>query len=393
MNSKVLLIVLGVILLSFSLLVGGSFPYLLLFILTIILIYSYISIKNVEKKLIGVFWCDAKTITKGDEINLNYKLYNSSVLPIPYGEINMNMPSGLSLKDDRKKVFFIRPFEDLNINNLLKCDHRGVYEIGEMKVTVGDIFDINKGEILVKDSVPIVVYPKIYKISQFNLEAKESFGYKRSNQKLNEDYSSLKDIRKYQSGDSVKRIDWKTTSKRGELFVKHYDISVHLQVKIFMDFQLSKYERDNEGFIEEKVVECVISIINHTLLNKIKIDLITYGDKKIELSARDISRINDFLEILTRVKPKKDISLGEVILNESRGFSPGMTILVVTPKIDNRLLTSLITLKNSGYVVIVITVGVLGVERKSDNNMIMLEKSGIKLYKIDINDNLTYVLR
>ncbi|RKD33743.1 DUF58 domain-containing protein [Thermohalobacter berrensis] len=386
---KILLLLLVI----FALLVGGKFIYLLLFLVSAVYLYSLYTLKNCEDKIVGVFWGNDYQVEKGDKIKVDYKIYNSSIFPVPYIMIFPNISKRLDDKAREKEVYSLLPFEYLTIKKEFKCKHRGTYQVGELDAKIGDIFGIKNKNFKIKNDLVITVYPKVYKLDAFNIFGKEFYGKVSANEKFYEDYSSIKDIRKYQVGDSLKRVNWKVTAKKGELYVKNYDVSSDTQIQLFMDFQLDKYSNDTDGLIEEKLVECAISIIHFALYRDIDINFVTYTDQKISLNARNISRFNEFLELSTRIRPSKNINLGDILLNELRSVSLGSTIIIPTPEIDDNLVSSSLSLKKMGYIITFIVVRDFNKDKWVLENIKLIEKAGIRVYRVDIEDDLNLVLR
>lgn len=393
MNKRVVLNGLLVLLLIlFALFVGGNFPYLLLFIAILIYSYSYFTNKKIKKDLVAVFWADNNLVEKGDTVEINYKVYNSSILPLVYAEVNDNLPTRLNSEHRSTSVHFMTPFDTVNINRKIKCQHRGVYDVGSVEITTGDIFGLSDHKFFVEDEVHLTVYPKVYNLENFDISGSESFGSVPTTQKYNEDYSSIKNIRKYQLGDSLKRVNWKVTARKGQLFVKNYDVSTNVEIQLFMDFQSDKYLNDTEGFIEEKIAECAVSIIRYALYRKVSTNFVTYTDKKVELRGKDIVSFKKFLELFARIQPTNNISLGNIIVNESRTFSPVTTVIIITPEMDDELMSSVLTLKQRGYNIMLILVNDFINNKTMEDKLYILEKSGVDIYKVDLEDDIRYVL-
>lgn len=389
MNKKIVMIIVGVVLLISSLLIGDKFIYFMFFIYANVFLYSFITVKNNHKSLTGIYWIDKPVVEKGDEVNVTYKVYNEKIFPIPYLEIKDEVPAGLHKEGRIGGVHFLSPYECIKITKKLKCNRRGNYELGNLQVQIGDIFGFITRKAIVKDSIHLTVYPKVRPIEKFAITGRESFGKLSSTQKYNEDYSSIKDIRKYQPGDSMKRINWKVSAKKGELHVKNYDYSSKVNIQVYLDFQLDKYYHDKEALVEEKAVECCVSIINHALKQSIDTTLITYTDKKIKLHGKDIERFHDFLELATDIKPKSKVNTGDLISNEGKLLSLESTIIVITPLIDPKMYTSLLLLNKRGYALIVIQIGSGGTSWELES----LKKQGVKTYKIKVDDDINLALR
>jgi len=393
MNKRARLIFLLIILTIFALLIGGSFPYFLLFIFISIIIFTMMSIKKVEGDLLGVYWSSSDVIQKGERITVDYKIYNSGFLPLSYLEIKDGIPEKLSNDGGEESVYFMLPFDAICFTREIECNRRGLYQLGSIKVITGDIFGMIRKEFFVKDNLPLIVYPKVYSLDRFNIFGKEFFGSVSTTQKFYEDYSSIKDIRKYEVGDSIKRINWKVSARMGDLYVKNYDISANVEIQLFMDFQLEKYREDLNGDIEEKIVECAISIINMSLYRNIDIDFVTYTDRKVQLHGKNPGKFKEFLETMVRISPVKNVNLGDVIINESRILSLGTTIIIITPEIDKKIASSIITLKKTGYSIITIIVSDFQHNKHLSEEIILLEKMDIRVYKIGLQDNISQVLR
>lgn len=394
MNKRItILAIIFASLLLIALFVGGKFPYLLFFLPLVVYGYSYYSMKKVREGLAGVFWCDKAMVEKGDEVDISYKIYNSSIFPLAFAEITDGVPESLNNQPKQQKIYFMLPFESINITRQIKCEHRGIFDIGTVNVVTGDIFGISKKNYLVKDSIELMVYPKVYKLDCFDILGKEFFGSIPTSQKFYEDYSSIKDIRKYRIGDSLKRVNWKVTARKGEMFVKNYDISTNAEIQLFIDFQIDKYSSDTNGYIEEKIIECAVSIIEYALYRKVSTNFVAYTEEKVQLLGKDIDMFNKFLELMVRIKPKKNISLGDILVNESRAFSPGTSVIVVTPNIDKKLISTVLRLKRRGYSIILVLVNDFDRNKAALKGVELLEKSGTRLYKVDLKDSINNVLR
>ncbi len=349
--------------------------------------------KKISQNLIGFFTLDSNLVEKGDTVQINYKLYNSGLFPLPFMIIVDGISSRLSSNGGEKSVHYLKSSDSIIISRTIRCEHRGYYQLGNIKVITGDVFGITKKEIQVRDDLFLTVYPKVYLLKNLNIYGKEFFGNKLANLKYYEDYSSVKNLRKYQRGDSIKKIHWKATARKGEFLVKNYDIAANIQLMIYMDFQQSKYSLDKDELIEEKVVECVISIVYYSLINNINFELETYADEKIQLLGKDISMFKEFLELMSRIRPVRNINIGNVILDESKILSRGTTIIIVTPEIDSHTLFAILILKSKEYSLIVIVVSNFKFKKTLEKHINLLKKAEIRIYKIDIEDNIIDVMR
>lgn len=394
MNNKLYFYGLLVIFGGCAVLVGGKFFYLLFFINLISIMYSKFTCRKIEKNLFCMYRVYGENVMRGDTIGIRYGVYNESMWPVAYIELDDGIPwRVLSNGEQRDKVFSIPPYEGVYIEKTIKCMRRGIYQLGKLNIVIGDILGIVKKEFVVKDEVSLIVYPRIYKLENFSAIGRDFFGSVSTNLIHYEDYSSIKEVRKYNYGDSFKRVDWKTTAKKGELYVKQYDVSVNVQLRIYMDFDLNKYIEDKEGFLEERVVESAVSIMNYCLYKGIYTEMVTFTDRKIQIVGRNMENINEVLDILARIKPKKNINLEGIISTDFKTMSLETTIIIVTPYINKDFLPELLLLKNRGVNVKVILVNDFSNNKEANNCFIAADKLRINIIKLDMNEDISYALR
>lgn len=377
-----------------ALIVGGQFLYFMLFLALLVLGYSYLSVRSVGKNLVGLFWLSKFKVVRDDTVNIDVKLYDSSLFPISYIEVDYNISKKLTRNKISEDILNIKPFESIKLYKEVICNRRGVYNLGNIKVKIVDVFGLVNKTVSINDSVTLTVYPKIYELSSFKITEKESYGNIKSNTGYEEDYSSIKDIRKYKFGDSPKRINWKVSAKRGKLYIRNYEIYNNLKVKIYLDFDKDKYMYDKDGDIEEKIVECAISIINYLLKRNIQVELITYTDSRINMYGKNTNSLADFLELVTTIRPVNNTCLKDVIDIEKNFLLLSDTIIMITPIVDEQIVSSVVSLKKRNHSISLINVyDFMKIDPRYINNIETLEKLGIQTFKLGISDEIDRVLR
>ncbi|WP_130807539.1 DUF58 domain-containing protein [Senegalia massiliensis] len=390
MRRKILIYILLLILFIFAIFVGGKFPYLLLFLVMIILIYSNFSIYKNKKNLEGVFWTNKDKFIRGETIEIEYKIYNGGLFPIPYVQLDQNLHKNLIEQKDNTRVYFIKSFDYIKFKKKFKANHRGVYDLGSLNITLEDVFEISKANITIKDPLKITVFPKIYNIKDINLLGKEFFGSDKTNEKHNEDYSNIKNLREYNSGDSIKRIHWKTSARKGEFFVKNYNTSSNLNIKLFLDFQIDKFSHDDK-FLEERLVELTSSIIYFTLTKGIETEFITYSNEKINLKLNNVSLFNHYLNSIISIFPKNNRRISNIISEEINTTSIGTTVIIVTVDIDENMIETIFNIRKKG---INITVFIIkDIYSKIDEEKISnLRTLKVVVYKLFNGENIEKIL-
>jgi uncharacterized protein (DUF58 family) len=190
-------------------------------------LWSYWSLKGVtcERSL------TESRVFPDEYLELKLKVTNRKLLPLPWIEVNDQVPSGfieglVSARDARPGFETISQstsilwYSAVTWKYRLQCKRRGYYPLGPLSVTSGDIFGLyprTAGE-LTQDY--IIVYPRVYSVSHLSIPSLYPLGDVKSDNRIFEDPSRTIGIRDYLPGDSLRRIHWKASARQQQLQVK-----------------------------------------------------------------------------------------------------------------------------------------------------------------------------
>jgi len=247
-----------------------------------------------------------------------------------------------------------------------------------------------------QSAVDLIVYPRLIKVDKMDLPSNRQMGTMPSLNRSLEDFSSILDLRKYNYGDSLKKVHWKMTAKKGELYVKNYEFKANTGLWIFLDMQNLNYSKDIEGYTEECAVEASLAVAYYGLRNSMEVNLICYGENRIRLEGNEVSKIDTFIKSTLDIAPRGNIHIGEILKSEGKFVPWGSTIITVTPRIDSGVYSAYHSLIKLGYKGTVIKVGN---EQYEDISEIQFEKncdvlavSGVKVFEIKDSNEIKSVL-
>ena len=146
---------------------GGNLPYSIFygFLCTLIfsLVYLLATIRNVAVDI----KFNRNIFTTFEDTEVITVVKNYGILPIPYIEINNKVFYELD-KDYKGLVLSLGIDENRRLGVKVKFFTRGIYNFGEIKLQIRDIFSLfNFGKNIKKENI-IKVYPKIYSLEKFN---------------------------------------------------------------------------------------------------------------------------------------------------------------------------------------------------------------------------------
>jgi uncharacterized protein (DUF58 family) len=184
----------------------------------------------------------------GDEIALTLTVENRKLLPLPWLEVEDEVPEeGLAIRGGHLETS-AKPLRMILVNSLalwavqrvtrryrVRCLARGAYTFGPLRLESGDPFGLLTREQTTESPVRLLVYPLVVPIEQLGLPARAPFGERSTPRRLIEDPLRTVGVRAYMPGDEPRRIHWKATARTGELQSRVYEPSAHHTLAIFVD--------------------------------------------------------------------------------------------------------------------------------------------------------------
>jgi uncharacterized protein (DUF58 family) len=348
-------LILGAVFIS-ALLIGGTFFYGVFFFILFLLMLSNYMGKKVYKSMECLVWKVSDKVVTGAYVDYSAEIYNSSMFPIPYMEVYLNMPERLTGEKDEFNVRSLSPGGKIKLPKSFTCQHKGIYDLGSIEVIYSDPFFIFSWKKQFKYDISLIVYPRIYPIENMSIPANQLFGTISKKSNAFEDFTSVKDIRKYNTGDSFKKIHWKVSAHKGDLYVKNLDMNASTHMHLFLDLYESKYIGNRREDIEERAAECAASLINFAMSKGIGINLYAAAKEYINLSHKEAGTLETYFDVLASLNPKGTIDISQIIYKEAQKLNSGVTIIIITPKVDTNLISTASQMKLKGFEFIILEI-------------------------------------
>ncbi len=315
----------------------------------------------------------------GEKIPVKLVISNNSFLPVVWLKIQESFPVELRTNlQSLVEVISLRPKANETYSYQLEGRKRGVYPIGPLFLSSGDIFGLGEPETRQIPPTFLTVYPKIVPLVQVNLPSRSPMGTLRHHQPIYEDPTRVRGKRDYVLGDSLKNIDWKASASSGRLQVKIYEPSISLETAIFLNLNAEDYERHSRIDASELAIVVSASLANWVIRKKQSVGLYTNGIEPILQGNssspslvsglpfqnpmpipphRGQSHLMNILEVLARVQVAETYPLTQTIFKEISNLAWGTTLIVITPKFDDAFFESLFHADRAGLKTVLIPCG------------------------------------
>lgn len=349
-----------------TVLIGGAFAYRLFYGAAILTLISFYLVQRALTEVIFIHWVDKREITVGEEVAVRLKASNSGFWPVPLIILEDRLPIQLKTSVKPRFAVTLSPFATAVFNYRLTCERRGVYRLGPVEIRVFDFLGIFSGKKDFSESLTITALPRLVPLSYLPLSGGEAYGRFRRRRRTLEDLTSSADIRRYRPGDPWRKIHWKVTAHRGELFSREFERRSKTDLVIFLDMQAKAYE-DLPEDLEERAVECALAVVHYGLRHKMSVDLFAHGLERVALSGKRPGRLPYIRLALTALKADGKIPLDELIKREGKNLAPEAELVLITPRLSNGLYAELLTqerLGRRGLILNIIPTGTPAGERR-----------------------------
>jgi len=329
----------------------------------------------------------------GETVQVKLNLTNSRGLPTLWLQMHESLPLPLATPNFFRQVFHLGPHEKISYEYPLYALKRGYYPVGPLFLRTGDFLGLSP-EVERQGSIDyLTVYPKIVPITKIGLPTHTPFGSLKHHQPVFEDPSRVMGKRDYQSGDSLRHIDWKASAATGQLTVKKYEPSISLETCIFLDLNPGSYDLKTRFDATELAIVISASVAHWVTSRKQAVGLSTNGNDPINKNQvpslisprKGRGHLMRVLDVLARIQTNNGQTIHHQLNVESAALPWGTTVVVITGQLDDSLFDLLFQIRRRGLNAAVILAGKAANLEESRRRA---AHSGIEIYQVIYESDL-----
>lgn len=274
----------------------------------------------------------------GDTLPVRVTLTNTGRLPLTWLTVQDSLPVDLINPALQRAVFSLNPGETRALTYTLRASRRGVYGIGPLRATTGDLLGLFDPVTLEAPADTLLVYPRIVPLAALNLPVRSPLAELPALTPLFEDPARVVGVRPYQPGDSFRRIHWKATAQAGALLVKRFQPAIARDLLLALDLNPEHYPWKRRQDTLELAFTVAASLAHHSLhAHRQPVGLLCAGYDGLDKTARvwyvppraERAFLLPLLEALARAQPAPVDVLAELRALRPR-LAWGATIMLIT---------------------------------------------------------------
>jgi uncharacterized protein (DUF58 family) len=273
---------------------------------------------------------------------------------------------------------------------------RGRYPIEETEIVIEDPFGLERVTVELPSTASILVYPRLVDIDRLFSEAGARTPEGRRLLLRRASGFDLHSVRDYQQGESLRRVHWPTTAKRGQLMVKELEDSPRDETAVLLDADASVVVGPPHDSTFELAVRAAGSILRAHASRGRRAALVVNSLRPL------YQRVHSFdgdwhraLEILAAVEPDGHAPAANMLADEAGAAARAVELTVVTsvlsPRLVERLAHRALALRGASLVY-VDPVSFAGDERELPPavgaQLLRLERAGVPTLVLRRGDDL-----
>jgi uncharacterized protein (DUF58 family) len=272
---------------------------------------------------------------------------------------------------------------------------RGVYPIGPVTITSGDPFGLFRMSRSYGLPASIIVYPGFIDLPHFTVPPANLPGEGRFRKRTHYVTPNAAGVREYEYGDSLSRIDWKSTARMSKLMVKMFELDPASDIWVVTDLQARVQAGQGDESTEEYGVKIAASVARFFLNANRNVGYMAFGDRldiiEVERGGQQMTHI---LEALALSRAIGDVPIGDLINVEGRRFGRHTTLVLITPSMDESWVMSLLMLTQRGVkvAVVLLEASTFGGSQSSLQIVSSLAAADIWTYLVKQGDDLSNTL-
>ncbi len=314
---------------------------------------------------------------EGDELDVTVKLEPATgaervdvLLELPRGLVvaEGDNPISIHLADARPRELRFR----------VRCERWGGYAVGRVFLRARDPFALLRWEQELDLRSPLKVYPR-EELVRTLLRPRDTQVFS-GNHVAREKGEGIEfaDLRPFVPGDRVRRVNWRASARRNQLWVNEHHAERNADVVIFLD-SFAELGQPGAGTLDD-AIRAAASLAARYLRQKDRVGFVSFGGTLNWLlpstGATQLYRIVDSM-LDTRVA--LNFAWKDLDIIPRRTLPPRALVLALSPLLDDRGVSALLDVRGRGFDLVVIEISPLRFLPQADG---LIEETAQRIWRL-----------
>jgi len=310
------------------------------------LVFAYAFVTCLWARLTA--WCGQRlssaSVPRGEKVTLRVGAEHRCPLPVS-GMRGVFLYNG----QEQEYLFPARPFRAQERRLPMDARHVGVYDAGLKDLTVSDIFGLFRFRVPIRDTSALTVLPRPFDIDKPRMILGDEGNAALA--RTQEDYNAPDDVRAYRTGDAMKRIHWKLSSRKRELLVRRFETPAPPDTLILLDCDEPRGgENVNEGkaCLRDAMCETAVAVARMQMEDGSPVRLPMYGKQANEFSSDQAEGLAMLQEMLAAQPFGGGEDFARVLNLELRRMRRTGAAVIITTRLDAQVVEGVTHIRRMG---------------------------------------------
>jgi uncharacterized protein (DUF58 family) len=290
---------------------------------------------------------DRARMLEGEELEARLTVFSGG--GVDRLELFLELPDGVTLLEgDNPTALRLAPGEERMLALRLRGDRWGAHLLGSVYLRARDRFGLYRFEERLDRRVPLRVYPRPEALldSPSPYETQVFSGNRVARQKG--EGIEFADLRPFTPGDLPRRVNWRASARRAELWVNEYHPERNADVIIFLD-SFAEARLGDAGTLD-RAVRAAAALAGHYLRVKDRVGFVSFGGMlNWLLPASGLYQLQRIVESVLDSRIVLNYAWKGVDVIPRRTLPPQALVLALTPLLDERSTEALLDLRGRGF--------------------------------------------
>jgi len=304
-------------------------------------------------ELTGTLVLDRERALEGEDVHASVELAS----PNGAGRLDvlLPLPEELRARGGNLCAVVLAPGTPRTVQLTVGCERWGAFALGPVLVRARDRLGFHAWEAQFGVRQPLRVYPTVETLRTMlaPLETQVFIGNQVS--RARGDGIEFADIREWEPGDRRRRINWRASARRGELWVNEQHPERNTDVVLFLD-TFTDVRTGGRGTLD-LTIRAAASLAHRYLQRKDRVGVVSFGGfLSWLLPASGTRQLYRIVDSLLQMDVVLSFAAKGIDILPPRTLPPKALVLALTPLLDSRSVAALLDLRARGFDLVVIEV-------------------------------------
>ena len=299
---------------------------------------------------------DRERALEGDEVTATIKL--SSTSRVDRLELLLPLPEDLTAQEGFARALLLQADEPRTIELKLRCGRWGAFFVGPVLFRARDPLGLRSWEGGAGEPQPLRVYPSEETLHSLVAPLETQLFAGNQVSRARGEGIEFADLREWQPGDRMRRVNWRATALRGTLWVNEQHQERNTDVVLFLD-TFAEVRAEGRS-TNDRAVRAAATLAHRYLERKDRVGLVGFGGLLSWLLPESGTRqLYAIVDTLLGSDVVFSYAVRGVDVLPPRTLPPKALVVAITPLLDDRTAAALLDLRARGYDLIVVEVSPL----------------------------------